>query len=296
MRVRCARIEAELVVDSKDRVGESPTWVDRSGRLYWVDLLSGRIHHLGTATGEHEILDLATPVSAVAPRRDGGLVVAGGSMFGLIDEGGTIIRALADTGEERGTFRLNDGKCDPQGRFWAGSAVVSGAPDGAGLLRLDPDGKVTRVLGGISMSNGLGWSPDGRTFYYVDTPTQRIDRFDCAPETGDLTNRRVFVSIPRNDGLPDGLTVDAEGDVWLALFGGSVVRRYAPDGTLVQVVQVPASQVTSCTFGGDGLDTLFITTAREGLSDTDLAAEPLAGGVFSCHPGAVGQPTGTFAA
>jgi sugar lactone lactonase YvrE len=184
---------------------------------------------------------------------------------------------------------MNEGGCDPDGRFWCGSMAYDQRPGAAALYRLDPDGQVHRVLEGVTISNGLDWSPDGSLAYYDDTATHRVDVFDYDRETG-LTARRPFVRLP-DDGNPDGLTVDAEGGVWVALFGSGVVHRYTSAGVLDVVVEVPAAQVTACTLGGPRLDQLFVTTSREGLGPDD---DPLAGALFRADVGVPGQPVREF--
>jgi sugar lactone lactonase YvrE len=184
---------------------------------------------------------------------------------------------------------MNEGGCDPEGRFLCGSMAYDQTLGAGSVHRLDPDGTVHRVLEGVTISNGVEWSPDGSLAYYNDTPTHRISVFDWDGEAG-LTGRRTFVDL--GDGYPDGLTVDAEGGVWTALYDGGAVRRYAPDGTLDLVVEVPTPKVTACTFGGPGLDELFITTSWEGLGPDD---EPLAGSLFRVVPGVTGRPVREFA-
>jgi sugar lactone lactonase YvrE len=185
---------------------------------------------------------------------------------------------------------MNEGGCDPDGRFWCGSMAYDQAPGRGALYRLDPDGAVRRILDGVTISNGLDWSPDGSLAYYDDTATHRVDVFDYDRVTG-LTARRPFVRLP-DDGNPDGLTVDAEGGVWVALFGGGAVHRYTPAGALDVVVEVPTAQVTACTFGGPRLDELFVTTSREGMAADD---DPLAGALFRAEVGVPGLPVREFA-
>jgi sugar lactone lactonase YvrE len=187
--------------------------------------------------------------------------------------------------------RMNDGGCDPDGRFYCGSMAYDQRPGAASLYRLDADGSVHVVLRGATISNGLEWSPDGTRAYYNDTSTGRVDLFDYGRDTG-LTGRRPFVILPKEDGAPDGLTVDAEGGIWVALFGGGVVRRYSPEGALDAVVELPVKNVTACTFGGAGLEQLFITTSREGLAEGEV---PRAGALFRVQPGVKGLPAREFA-
>jgi sugar lactone lactonase YvrE len=197
-------------------------------------------------------------------------------------------------GQGPGT-RFNDGGCDPAGAFWAGTLSYDGTPEAAALYRLDPDGRANEVLGGVTNSNGIAWSPDGTRLYYVDTGRGSIDELQLDRATGDVVGRDTVVRVPPADGLPDGLTVDAAGHLWLALWGGGCVRRYAPDGELQQVLELPVERVTSVCFGGSRMDELFITTARDGLSPDELATQPLAGSIFRCRTGVVGLPPMSFA-
>jgi sugar lactone lactonase YvrE len=189
---------------------------------------------------------------------------------------------------------MNDGNCDSAGRFWAGTMGLNEEPGAGALYRLDPDLNVTKVLDAVTISNGIDWSLDDSLMYYVDSDTFCVDVFDFDPDAGAISNRRAFVSVSAADGLPDGLTVDSEGYVWVAFWGGSCVRRYAPDGSLDLVVSLPTRHVTSCAFGGAGLDELYITSATEGLTEADLAQEPHAGALFRCKPGVVGRPEHVF--
>lgn len=294
-RVGAARnVAADLLADTRTSLGECPVWDEEGDRLLWVDVDRQRIHALDLATTTVATFDVPVTVSSFALRREGGFVAAAGTAFWTLGDGSDA-RRLVSLDVSAGVLALNDGKCDPTGRFWSGTAVRDGRTGTAALYRLDADGRLTMALDGITMSNGLGWSPDGRIFYYVDTSTQRIDRFRFDAESGTIADRRVLARISSRDGLPDGLTVDADGYVWLAIWGGGEVRRYAPDGTLERIVRLPVSRVSSCTFGGPERMDLFITTARRGLSEAEQAHEPLAGGIFRYHAETPGLPTVSFA-
>jgi sugar lactone lactonase YvrE len=279
-------MRAEQVTGSVAYHGEGPVWSQRWGGLRWVDMLAGDVLSLdgdGTVRRRH----VGTVVAAVRPRRDGGAVVAVERGFTLEDADDTLTPlppAWSDTG-----VRMNEGGCDPDGRFWCGSMAYDRRPGGAAVYRLDPDRSVHRVLEGVTISNGLEWSPDGARAYYDDTATHRVDVFDYDRDGG-LTGRRPFVVL--DDESPDGLTVDAEGGVWVALNGRGVVHRYSSAGVLDEVVQLPTAQVTACTFGGPGLDQLFITTSREGMAPGD---DPLAGSLFRADVGVRGLPVREFA-
>jgi sugar lactone lactonase YvrE len=263
----------------------------------WVDIRGRRVHYYDPATRLGGVL-FETPcsVSAVAPRRRGGVVIAMDGAFGIYEPGTTSPSVVIPIGVGRLATRTNDGKCDPRGRFWAGTAAYGLPAGSASLYRLDHDLRATRVLDGITLSNGLGWSPDGCTMYYIDTATHGLDAFDFDERSGGVSNRRRLISVPPQEGDPDGLAVDRDGGLWVALWGGGAVQRYAPDGRPDVVVNLPCRLVTSCAFGGPDLDELFITTASLGLTSDELAAQPGAGGLFSCHPGRTGLSTNSFAA
>lgn len=287
--------EVELVLDAGAEVGESPVWDAERSELLWVDIPRGLVHRLDPATGRDEPVPVGQPVGALALRASGGLVLALRDGFGLLDTGGREVSIVRRVETDRPGNRMNDGKCDRAGGFWAGTMAVDETPHAGALYRLDTDLRVRQVLPDATMPNGLDWSPDEKTLYYIDTFEAGIDIFDCDPGHATLANRRRLVDISPADGLPDGLTVDAEGFLWVALWGGSALRRYAPDGSLDTVVELPVTQVTSCTFGGAYLDELYITTAAEGLQGEDLRRQPLAGGVFRFRPGVRGRAPRMFA-
>jgi sugar lactone lactonase YvrE len=265
--------------------GEGPVWSDRWGGLRWVDMLAGDILSLGP-DGSVSRRHVASVVACVRPRRQGGAVLGIERGFALEAADGTV-RAL-DAVWTDASLRMNEGGCDPDGRFYCGSMAYDKRPGAAAVYRLDPDGSVRAVLEGVTVSNGLDWSPDGTLAYYNDTDTGRTDVFDYDPNAG-LSGRRPFAEVP---GRPDGLTVDAEGGVWIALSDGGQVRRYSPNGALDAVIELPVTKVTACTFGGVDLSELFITTSRENLPET---AEPRAGSLFRALPGVRGMPAREFA-
>ncbi|HKT04234.1 MAG TPA: SMP-30/gluconolactonase/LRE family protein [Rugosimonospora sp.] len=268
--------------------GEGPVWYAPWGGLRWVDMLAGDVLSLDAATGEVGRQHVGEVAAALRPRRAGGMVMGVTRGFALVEADGQV-RSLGELWTDP-SVRMNEGGCDPDGRFWCGSMGVPVRTGSGAVYRLDPDGSTRQVFDGVTISNGLAWSPDGGTAYYVDSPTQRIDAFDYDRARG-LTDRRPVVRVPAEQGTPDGLTVDADGYLWLALYGGSAVHRYAPDGRLDGVVEVPVRQVTACTFGGAGGDELYITTSRENLPDP----EPAAGAVFVARPGVRGLPVLPFA-
>lgn len=288
--------EVILRVNAHAVLGEGPSWDPVTGDLLWVDILGRRVHRFGVARGsEGPSLVTDGHVGAVVPRRNGGLVLALARAFALLEPGASAPATTIPVEADRPGNRLNDGKCDPAGRFWAGTMAYAATPGAGSLYRLDPDLSVTMMLESVTCSNGLGWSPDGRTMYFIDTGTGGVDAFAFDLATGEIADRRRIIDIPSHDGLPDGMTVDAEGGLWVALWGGGAVRRYLPDGTLERIVELPCRLVTSCTFGGELLDELFITTASVGLTPEELDAQPGAGGLFSYRSGLTGLPATPFA-
>jgi sugar lactone lactonase YvrE len=280
------------VVEAGAELAEGPIWDSRTSRLVWVDILARRIHLTAVGSGDTEVIEVPLHIGAVAPRKAGGFVAALQDGFWMVGDGPP--QRIVQVAEARPGLRFNDGKCDPAGRFWAGTMAYDQAEGAAALYRLDADGQATRVLDGVTISNGLAWSVDGRTLYYIDTPTQRIDAFSFTPATGEIRDRRPLIRIPSEAGAPDGMTIDAEGGLWVALWGGGAIHRYL-DGQLERVIRLPVSQPTSCAFGGDGLDELYVTSARDGLSAAERRAQPLAGAIFRLRPGVRGMPAAAFA-
>ena len=286
----------ELVVDARAALGEGPSWDAETRTLIWVDIMAGQVHRFDPAMGTNRASHADAPVGAAIPRAGGeGLVLALQGGFARYDERTGQTETIAEVEAEIPRNRMNDAKCDPLGRLWGGTLSLDSTPGAGALYRLDADGTLRRYLDGVTISNGLGWSPDGSTMYYADTATSRIDAFDYDMGTGTPSRRRPFVEIPSEAGFPDGLCVDEEGGVWVALWEGWSVRRYTADGVLETVVELPVSHVTSCCFGGEDLEDLFITTAACPSYEDVRGNEPLAGGVFRHRPGVRGQPTVPFA-
>lgn len=281
-------ITAVQVTEVASEHGEGPVWWAGWPGLRWVDMLAGDLLTLG-ADGSVARHHLGTVLAALRPRARGGMVVALEREFALVDEDWSVRRLGEIWADPR--VRMNDGGCDPDGRFYCGSMAYASTAGRGSVYRLDPDGSSRAVLSGVTVSNGLAWSPDGSTAYYVDSGTRRVDAFDYDPERG-WSGRRPAVQVDPTAGIPDGLAVDADGYLWVALHGGGAVHRYRPGGHLDGRVELPVSQVTACTFGGPGLDQLYITTSR---LDMDPAAEPGAGALFRADVGVTGLPAATFA-
>lgn len=283
--------KAELVLDVKSQLGEGPLWLEAQGTLTWVDIEGRRIEFYHPGTGDRRHIDVGERIGAVVETEDGRLLCALKSGLYYVDPSTAKKEAITNPEPNKPDNRFNDGKCDPAGRFWIGTMPTKGdTPEGA-LYMLDRDGAVYTKVQEVGCSNGLGWSLDGTSMYYIDSPTKRVDLFDFDMTSGQLSGRRCLVEIPDGLGYPDGMTVDAEGMIWVAHWSGSCVTRWSPaTGELLERVELPVSQVTSCTFGGPNLDVLYITSARIGLSEEQLEKEPLAGGVFRYIPGVKGLP------
>ena len=269
--------------------GEGPFWDDRSSRLRFVDMLAGDVVTLlptGTVTRRH-VDDVAAVIRA---REDGGYLVATEHGFALLDEHWQ--REATVPALDAPHIRLNEGGCDPQGRFYCGSMAYDTSPGAGALYRLDPDRSVHVVLDAVTIPNGLQWSADGTTAFHADTGTGRIDAYDFDSDAGLLLNPRPSVTVDEADGAPDGVAVDEEGGLWVALWGGGAVRRYDSSGSLSEVVELPVTNVTSCVFAGEGSDLLYITTSLQGV---DAEAEPAAGALFAATVGARGARQHRFA-
>lgn len=284
---------AGVALDARAELGEGPHWDEAAGVLIWVDIMVGAVHRFDPATGADAAFSVGQPVGAAIPRLGGGLVLALRDGIAVVDsEQGGELRWVAEVERDGSRTRMNDAACDAAGRLWAGTMDLEERDPIGTLYRVGADGAADAVVVGVTVSNGLGWSPDGGTLYYIDSPKRALEAFDFELATGALSNRRTVSAIEPEAGEPDGLSVDAEGCIWVALWEGAAVRRYRPDGSLAAVVEVAAARVTSCAFGGPGLETMFITTARPDRPD---AGQPHAGAVFSVRPGVRGQPAHRFA-
>ena len=282
-------LDLELANSSPAQLAEGPVWDGWDQTLWWVDIDRHQLWR--KRFGEQPVVhDVGQEVAAVLPRRSGGMALVVRSAIVLTDEQLTVTKMIPVPLPFSQAMRLNDAACDPAGRLWFGSMATDGQSDRGSLYTLAHDHALTRAFGPVSISNGLGWSPDGRTMYYVDTPTGRVDAFPFDQLSGRLGRRRTLASIPAGDGKPDGLTVAADGSLWVALWGGSAVQRFTSSGRPVGRVKLPTRNVTSCCFGGTDLDELYITTARRGLTAAEQEAEPTAGRMFVCRPGARGMP------
>ncbi len=276
------RYEASVELPAEAVLGEGAYWDSEARVLHWIDIRGRAVHTYDPRTRVNRTLPLDQQVGAVVPARSGGLIVALERGIGRLDPVTGAVTILADPESHLRTNRFNDGKCDPHGRFWAGTLSMTREPRAAALYCLERDGRITRKLEGVGLSNGICWSADARVMFYIDTPTREVAAFDYEVATGTIANRRVAVRIPEGEGHPDGMTIDAEGCLWIAHFGGWRVSRWDPaTGVRLAEVRVKTANPTSCAFGGPELKTLYITTARVTLSPEDLAAQPGAGSVWS---------------
>jgi sugar lactone lactonase YvrE len=287
-------VDLDVAVPVECELGESPRWDPIGRRLLFVDVLQGRLH---AATTDGDLImtrEVGQELGAVNRTVGDGLVLAMRDGIYLADATASAVRLLVPIESKVPTHRMNDAVCDQHGRLWAGTMALNSAPGVGSLYRVQSDGAVATVLTGLTISNGLGWSPDGSLMYFVDSPTRRIDVLDYDLATGTASNRRPLVRITDTPGMPDGLTVDIDGGIWVALWGGAQVRRYCPDGSVTDIIDLPVKQPTSCTFGGDTGDVLYITSARLGLAPHQLAENPLSGSVLACRPGYRGKPANAF--
>lgn len=286
----------ELLLDARAELGEGPAWDARAGVLHWVDIHAGHMHTFDPAKGTDRLIELGEPVGCVAPARTGGLVLALRSGFWNLSLP-TVTQTLLAAPENLPGNRFNDGKCDPAGRFLAGTMDDAEQEASGSLYSLSPAGRLQTLLTGLRISNGLTWSPDYKTFYFIDTPTRLVMAYDYDLQTGSIANPRPVVRVPGELGWPDGMTSDQEGNLWIALWGGAKVTRWNPaTGQMNAAVPLPALNVTSCIFGGPELGNLYITSARKGMNPAQLAEYPLSGGLFRLETDTRGLPTFEFAA
>lgn len=285
----------ELVLDAKNTLGEGPAWDHERKLLYWVDIMERKIWTLDPKTKESSFIEVDQMVGAVVPKASGGFMVAARHGFYQLNSDSDSLIPVAELETDLPNNRFNDGKCDARGRFWAGTMDHNQEEISGALYCLDTGFQVRKVLDSIGISNGLAWDKDHRTMYYIDSVTKRVVAFDYELESGQIRDQRTVVTIPEGEGIPDGMTIDDEGMLWVAQWEGSRVSRWNPaTGQRLDSIPLPASRVTSVVFGGENLDELYITTARVGLSKEELEEQPHAGGLFRVKPGVKGSPTYRF--
>ncbi|GAB2516374.1 SMP-30/gluconolactonase/LRE family protein [Microbulbifer agarilyticus] len=296
-RTAAEKSPVHCVWDAKATLGEGPCWVAREQAIYWVDIKQHQLHRLCTVTDQRRSWHIPDQLTALAPRRNGGFIGTLRDGFALLEIpqlGDRVhIKKLGTPEQEAAGNRFNDGKVDAKGRFWAGSMDDDEAKPTGSLYRLDGDCSWQHIDDNYIITNGPTFSPDGHTLYHTDTLARTIYAFDVTSD-GRVGNKRVFFQFDESSGFPDGMTVDEEGCLWVCHFFGWGITRISPKGNIVGRLELPVSNVTSCTFAGDRLETLYITTARKGLTEEQLLAQPLAGGLFRYEPKVRGLAAGIF--
>ncbi len=281
--------EVELVLDSQSDLGEGAIWNWKTGELIWINITGKILNFYNPKIGNNKEMFTGQMIGTVVPAESGQVMVALKNGIYSLDPATGTKKQMANPEADLPDNRFNDGKCDPAGRFWAGTMSMTGQKETGTLYRLDSDSTIDKMIENVSISNGIVWSPDATKMYYIDTPTQKVMAYDYDNETGDISNPSVAVEVAKEMGSPDGMTIDADGNIWVALWGGSAVACWNPEtGKLLKKINIPAKNVTSCAFGGDNLETLYITTARQNTSGEELQTFPHAGGVFKTKPGAKG--------
>jgi sugar lactone lactonase YvrE len=288
-------VSVDVFADLQADVGEAPHWDDRTNTLLFVDLTGGVVYRYGQSGARLGSFSVGQEVGAVVPRRGGGLVLAVRDGIAVASDTGEDFEIAAPVERDIPGNRMNDAKCDPAGRLLAGTMAFDLSPHSAALYRVDPDWSFEEIARDVTQSNGIAWSPDGSRMYFIDSATQGIDVFDYDAGTGSAGNRRRLVTIDPAHGIPDGMTADDQGNLWVACFGGAAVRCFSPAGEELDKVLFPVTQVTSCAFGGPGLADLYVTTAAYRLGPAQRQGEPRAGATFVCRPGAAGLPASSFA-
>jgi sugar lactone lactonase YvrE len=285
----------DCVLDARASLGECPTWSAAGHALYWVDINAPALHRFDPVTGHDAAFPMPSSIGCFGVRDGGGFIVALRDGIWLARDDGMLQEKVAEAPYDDPSFhRFNDGRVDREGRFWAGTMNERRDAPSAGLYRVDPDFTVTRVLAGITTSNGLAWSPDGRTMYHADTPTCAVRAFDFDAASGLPSRERVFHRFSAEGGRPDGAAVDAEGYYWIALYRGGRIARISPGGDEVASYPIPAMCPTMCAFGGANLRTLYVTTARQERGEDELRRLPHSGGIFAMSVEVPGLPEPAF--
>jgi sugar lactone lactonase YvrE len=293
-------MQPELLIDARLDLGEGPAWDAQAGVLSFVDIRAGDLHFFNPATASHRTVNLGEPIGCAAPSSRGGLILGLRSGFAILDSPlllgeGAGVRSLINPEPHLPGNRFNDGKCDPRGRFLAGTMDNAEKENTGSLYSYSPDGTFKTLLTGLGISNGLTWSPDHKTFYFIDTLTRVVMAYDYDLDTGDIANPRPAIHVPADMGWPDGMTSDMDGMLWVAMWGGAKLTKWNPaTGQLVEAYPLPALNVSACCFGGANLTDLYVTSARKGMSAAQLEEYPHSGGLFRFQPGVRGMPTFVF--
>ena len=271
----------EVLLQHTCLLGEGPVWDVNTKTIIWIDLLKGIIHEFCTQDQSHRTLELGDVVGAVVLTQSGNYLAALKSGLSIVDRSTGEIHFVHHPEQHLPSNRFNDGKCDPNGRFWVGTMSISEEPGAGSMYMLDSSMTISKKFEGVTISNGLVWSTDLKTLYYIDTPTYQVVAYDYDMMSGDISNKRIVICIPTSEGYPDGMTIDTDGMLWIAHWDGSQVARWNPfTGKKIFSILLPVDRVTSCTFGGNDLRDLYITTARVGLTEKQLSEQPLAGSLF----------------
>ncbi|NQU84279.1 MAG: SMP-30/gluconolactonase/LRE family protein [Mariniphaga sp.] len=287
--------EIELVLDTKSALGEGAIWNHKTQKLYWINITGKTLNIYNPAVEINKELMTGQIIGTVVPSESGNVIVAlQNGIYYLDVETGTK-NFIVDPESDFQENRFNDGKCDPFGRLWVGTMKIDATGNNGALYKIDAKGFATKMIDKVSISNGIVWSNDHTKMFYIDTPTQKVMRYDFNNKTGEISNGKVAIEIPKDTGSPDGMTIDEDGNLWIALWGGYAVGCWNPEtGELIHKIKVPAKNVTSVAFGDSDLMTLYITTARQGMTDEELKQYPFSGGVFKIRTGTKGVPANFF--
>jgi sugar lactone lactonase YvrE len=273
-------VEAQPVIEHKCLLGEGPVWDHHNRVIIWVDILKGESHEYNPYEKTFYTLSVGECIGSVALCKDGNFIAALQSGFAIINRRTGQIKKIFNSGDDL-DIRFNEGKCDPAGRFFAGTMSMSKKKGKGSFYKLETDGIVTKVLDGLSIPNGMAWRADNKIFYHIDTPTSQVCSYDYDIKTGNISNKKTVITIPSNEGFPDGMTIDTEGMLWIAHWNGGQISRWNPDsGEKLLSIPLPVSNVTSCNFGGDDMSDIYITSARVILNDEEIKQQPLAGSLF----------------
>jgi sugar lactone lactonase YvrE len=288
--------QAELELKAAAHLGEGPVWDAQKQKLFWVDILSGMLFEYDPQSGENKGYEIGEHTGAAVLRKKGGLVLAMKSGFAFFDPETEKLERFADPESHLPGNRFNDGKCDTAGRFWAGTLAYDLEKGKGSLYCLNTDLSVEKKVEGVTISNGLAWNKTQDAFYFIDTPTRQISAFDYEPDSGEIQNRRVVKELSEKDGYPDGMAIDEENYLWIALYNGAKVIRINPEnGGIVAEIRLPVPKPTSCAFGGKNMDELYITTCREHMSTEEIERDPLSGSLFKVKLPVKGLPVSSFA-
>lgn len=287
---------AELVLNVKALHGECPVWDDKKELLYWIDGMGKKIHQYNPKDNKDKYIDTNQFIGCIGLTTDGGLITAMHQGIYLIDFNSGKSKKLFDPEKDNRENRFNDGKCDPEGRFWAGTMYYDGSKEKKGsLYRIEGSEKIKRVVKGVSISNGIAWGKNNSVMYFIDSPTRKVEEYKYDRYSGNISWKRTAVQIPKGEGIPDGMTIDEEGMLWIAQWGGYKVSRWDPDNSKkIEEIKVPVKNVSSCTFGGIDLQTLYITTARIDTSKENLSKNEYSGGLFKYKTDVKGKKPNRF--